>query len=239
MSASWKLAAMVTVGISLGLVGGCDDDLGAQPPTTGGAGGTTSGSTTSPGGGGSGPVCIEPMDGRCDELDDCECALCAPAALCRPDGEGCIDDSRCDVHEDSCTCSDCDWAGRCFDGHVASCIVDGTCDFASEGCGCPDCHDVSTCQDNQVRCAGGAPDGTCDTDQEDCPCTDCLGSLSCLCPDPGDCPPRACICEGCWSESSCDDPAACVDDGLCAWDESEGCHCPDCAAHPLCAGYPG
>jgi hypothetical protein len=221
-------------------VGGCEGDIGIEPVTSdGGSGASTTTTSSSSDGGGSGLQCAEPLDGLCDDVEDCECALCQPAALCQPTGEGCVLDYWCLEAEDACTCSDCDFAGRCFSAHTTGCNQDGACDFATEGCGCSDCWDEVTCRDNGYVCDGGAPDGICDPLLEDCACNDCLGDVACLCPDPTDCPWNACVCPGCWVDEWCTDPIDCKDDGLCAWDEWEGCHCADCAALSICQGYPG
>lgn len=220
--------------------GGCEGSIGFEPThPSGGSGTTTSPTTTSPDGGGSGLSCVEPADGRCDEPSDCDCALCKPSALCQPEGNGCLRDYQCDPAEDACTCSDCDLAAHCFEGHTSSCDQDGTCDFATEGCGCPDCGAELTCWDNDLLCEGAAPDGTCDPEVEDCACTDCLGWLECVCVDDGACTgDDMCTCVDCWTDEYCSDPEDCEDDGICEW-YWEGCHCADCAGLSFCAGFPG
>lgn len=44
-----------------------------------------------------------------------------------------------------------------------------------------------------------------------------------------------CVCPVCADDAICSDPNLCVDGNGCD-PFTEGCHCTDCASHPLCAG---
>jgi hypothetical protein len=44
-----------------------------------------------------------------------------------------------------------------------------------------------------------------------------------------------CVCPVCEDDPFCNQPDSCTNDGLCD-PFPEGCQCPDCAGHPMCAG---
>jgi hypothetical protein len=227
--------ALVVGGGCLGAidVGG----TGGAPDNTGPEGGSA-GSNNNGGEGGE-EGCFAPLDGFCDDKDDCACTACAPAAACQ--AGGCMANGFCDLlFEDSCVCSDCDWDSECLGpAGGGNCANDGACDTALEGCGCADCIDEPTCQDNHQLCAGGMPDGVCDPMLEGCSCNDCLGAMECYCkPDELCTFDEPCVCFDCWADSFCSDPKGCLDDGMCDF-VLEGCQCQDCAFNPFCAGFPG
>ncbi len=126
-----------------------------------------------------------------------------------------------------------------------ACVNDMACSLA-DSCTCQDCWADSVCADPSKSCAD---DGVCDPYLEGCICTDCIGDPLCASyPGPGsicvaDTPPActaadACVCSDCWTDQYCTNPLYCTNDGFCNG-YNEGCHCMDCAADPLCMGFPG
>jgi hypothetical protein len=136
-------------------------------------------------------------NGVCNpQKETCQCADCAPTALCVKDK--CTTDGMCTV-DDSCICPDCDDSPSC------GCNYDGTCQSFIEGCSCSDCWDKAECADNPMdKCKD---DGVCGA-TEYCVCVDCQPTGLCqdpnYCTDDGECVAyEGCHCNDCATEPTC------------------------------------
>ncbi len=168
--------------------------------------------------------------------EDCNCVDCQATAFCNPGM--CTNDTSCDHVVDSCTCPGCAEDVYCGDPTLGNCKDGGACDPYVEGCHCPNCWTNPACQASVAACVGGKPDGICDRSKEDCNCVDCQGTPLCVpCLLSGTCvADEPCYCVDCANTKLCNDPARCVDDGICAI-LTEGCLCNDCKGLPECAPW--